>query len=99
MFIWYVRIPYMNSALFVHDAIFPHCSLVHVASHSCSRDETRKTEGVNSQGNQHNRDLQNSEEKGGTISKTVTYYLTACFMTLPPTGSRSSISVQSDYSL
>ena len=27
MFIWYVRIPYMNSALFVRDAIFPHsCS-------------------------------------------------------------------------
>ena len=27
MFIWYMRIPYMNSALFVRDAIFPHsCS-------------------------------------------------------------------------
>ena len=24
MFIWYVRIPYMYSALFVRDAIFPH---------------------------------------------------------------------------
>ena len=24
MFIWYVRIPYMNSTLFVRDAIFPH---------------------------------------------------------------------------
>ena len=28
MFVWYVRIPYMHSALFVRDAIFPH--LVHV---------------------------------------------------------------------
>ena len=24
MFIWYVRIPYMNSTLFVRDAIFPY---------------------------------------------------------------------------
>ena len=29
-------------------------------------------------GNQRNRDLKNSEEKGDTISKTVTDYLTAC---------------------
>ena len=28
MFVWYVRIPYMHSALFVRDAIFPH--LIHV---------------------------------------------------------------------
>ena len=69
-----MRIPYIHSALFVRDAIFPHCTLVHVASHSCSRDETRKTEWLNSQGNQRNRDLKNSEEKGGTISKTVTDY-------------------------
>ena len=41
-------------------------------SHSYSRDETRKTEQLNSQGNQHNRDLKNGEEKGGTISKKVT---------------------------
>ena len=26
MYIWYVRIPYMHSALFVRDAIFPHVS-------------------------------------------------------------------------
>ena len=83
----------------MHDVIFPHCTLDHVASHSCSRDETRKTELLNSQGNQRNRDLKNSEEKGGTISKTVTDYLTACFVTLPTTGSRPSINVQSDYSL
>jgi len=24
VFIWYMRIPYMHSALFVRDAIFPH---------------------------------------------------------------------------
>ena len=56
-------------ALFVRDAIFPQCTLVHVASHSCSRDKTRKTEWLNSQGNQRNRDLKNGEEKGGTISR------------------------------
>ena len=27
IYIWYVRIPYMRSALFVRDAIFPHCIL------------------------------------------------------------------------
>ena len=91
-----MRIPYIHSALFVHGAIFPHCTLVHVTSHSCSRDETRKTEWLNSQGNQRNRDLKNGEEKGGTISKTMTDYLTACFVTLP-TASWPSISVQSDY--
>ena len=26
IYIWYVRIPYMHSALFVRDAIFPHVS-------------------------------------------------------------------------
>ena len=40
--------------------------------------------------------LKNGEEKGGTISETVTDYLTAWFVTLPPTGSRPSINVQSD---
>ena len=50
MCIRYVHISYMNFALFVCDAIFPHWTLVHVASHSCSRDETRKTERLNSQG-------------------------------------------------
>ena len=44
LYIWYVRIPYIRSALFVRDVIFPRCTLDHVASHSCSRDETRKTE-------------------------------------------------------
>ena len=97
MYIWYVHIPYIHSALFVCDAIFPHCTLVHLASHSCSRDNTRKTEWLNSQGNQCNRDLKNGEEKEGTISKTVTDYLTACFVTVLPTGSRPS--VQSGYSL
>ena len=49
--------PCIHSALFVRDTIFPHCTLVHVASHSCSRDKTSKTERLNSQGNQCNRDL------------------------------------------
>ena len=52
-----VRSIYIRSALFVRDAIFPHWTLVHVASRSCSRDETRKTEWLDSQGNQRNRDL------------------------------------------
>ena len=69
IYTWYVRIPYIHSALFVRDAIFPQCALVHVASHSYSRDKTRKTEWLNSQGNQRNRDLKNGEEKGGTISR------------------------------
>ena len=80
----------------MHDAIFPHCTLVHVASHSRSRYEIRMAE---QSGNQCNRDLKNAEEKGGTISKTVTDYLTVCFVTLLPTWNRPSISLQSDYSL
>ena len=90
MFVWYVRIPYI---LFVRDAIFPHCTLIHVASHSCSRDEIRMAE---QSGNQRNRDLKNGEEKGGRISKTVTDYLTACSVTLPPTWSRPSIIMSTD---
>ena len=88
--------PSIDSALFVRDAIFPHCTSVHV--HSCSRDETRKTEWLNSQGNQRNRDLKNGEEKGGTISKAVTDHLTVCFVTLPPTGSRPSIIMSTERS-
>ena len=83
-------LPYLFTMQYFH---------IHVASRSCSKDETRKTERLNSQGNQRNTDLKNGEEKGGTISKTVTEYLTVCFVTLPPTGSRPSISVQSGYSL
>ena len=67
-----MHIPYIRSALFVHNAIFPHCTLVHAASQSCSRDKTRKTERLDSQGNQRNRDLKNGDEKGGMISKMVT---------------------------
>ena len=32
IYIWYVRIPYIHPALFVRDAIFPHCILVHVTT-------------------------------------------------------------------
>ena len=69
-------------------------TLVHVAGHSRSRYEIRMAE---QSGNQRNRDLKNAEGKGGRISKTVTDYLTACFVTLPPTWSWPSISLQSDY--
>ena len=43
IYIWYVRIPYMHSALFVHDAIFPHWILGSCIT-ACSRDKTRKAE-------------------------------------------------------
>ena len=42
-YVWYVRIPYMHSALFVRDAIFPHCTLGSCNT-ACSRDRTRKAE-------------------------------------------------------
>ena len=32
IYVSYVRIPYIHSALFVHNAIFPHCMLVHVTT-------------------------------------------------------------------
>ena len=32
MYVWYVRIPYMHSALFVRDAIFSH--VIHVERYS-----------------------------------------------------------------
>ena len=74
IYIWYVRIPYMHSALFVRDAIFPHCILGSCIT-ACSRDKTRKasrTERLNS-GNQRNRDLKKAR-KGGTTSKTEADY-------------------------
>ena len=94
LFVWYVCILYMYSALFVRDA---HCTLGHVVPTLAQ--ETRLAEWLNSQGNQHKRDLKNGEEKGGTISKTVTDYLTTCYVTLPPAESWPSISVHSNYSL
>ena len=61
IYIYTVReYPYIHS-VFVRDAIFPHCTLVHiarhVASHPCSSEKTSKTERLNPQGNQRNRDL------------------------------------------
>ena len=68
MYIWYMRIPYVHSALFVRDAISRHCTLVHVASHSRSRDKTSKTERLNSHAGEPTQlGLENSEEMGGTI--------------------------------
>ena len=43
IYIWYVRIPYMHSALFVRDAIFLHYILGSCIT-ACSRDKTRKAE-------------------------------------------------------
>ena len=37
MYIWYVHILYIHPALFVHDAIFPHCTLVYVSLVPSSR--------------------------------------------------------------
>ena len=66
-----MRIPYMHSALFVHDAIFPHCILDSCIT-ACSRDKTRKA----NSGNQRNRDLKTVRKggKGGTTSETETDY-------------------------
>ena len=49
IYIWYVRIPYMHSALFVRDAIFLHCTLNHCL---LKRKEHRKAErvGINATG-------------------------------------------------
>ena len=43
IYIWYVRIPYMHSALFVRDTMFPQCILGSCIT-ACSRDKTRKAE-------------------------------------------------------
>ena len=45
----YMRISYKHSALFVRDAIFPHCTLVYVATlPRGARAKTSKTERLNS---------------------------------------------------
>ena len=54
IYIWYVRIPYMHSALFVRDAIFLHCILGSCITILLTQ-ETR-LERLNSE-NQRNRDL------------------------------------------
>ena len=40
LFAWYVRIPYMHSALFVRNAIFPH--VIHVERSSYMSKDTAK---------------------------------------------------------
>ena len=59
-----MRIPYMDSALFVQGAVYFH--IAH--SHPCLRDKTSRTERLN-RGNHHNRDLKEAR-KGGATSKT-----------------------------
>ena len=69
IYIWYVRIPYMHSALFVRDAIFPHCTLGSCNT-ACSRD---RLERLNS-GNQRNRDLKTARKGRHYYSETETDY-------------------------
>ena len=59
LYVWYVRIPYIHSALFVCDAIFPHCT--HVAT------QTSSTERLNS-GQQ---GLENSEEREAGLARRI----------------------------
>ena len=56
IYIWYVRIPYMHSALFVRDTIFPHCTLNHCL---LKRQDYRKAE----QWESTQQGLENGEER------------------------------------
>ena len=66
-YVWYVRIPYMHSALFVRDAIFPHCTLgsCNTAKSACSRDRTRKAE----QWESTQQGFENSEERAALLAR------------------------------
>ena len=64
IYIWYVRIPYMHSALFVRDAIFPHCILGSCIT-ACSRDKTRKAE----QWESTQQGLENGEEREALLAR------------------------------
>ena len=63
-YVWYVRIPYMRSALFVRDAIFPHCTLGSCNT-ACSRDRTRKAE----QWESTQQGFENSEERAALLAR------------------------------
>ena len=63
-YVWYVRIPYMHSALFVRDAIFPHCTLGSCNT-ACSRDRTRTAE----QWESTQQGFENSEERAALLAR------------------------------
>ena len=62
IYIWYVRIPYMHSALFVRDAIFPHCTLNHCL---LKRQDYRKVE----QWESTQQGLENGEEREALLAR------------------------------
>ena len=62
IYIWYVRIPYMHSALFVRDAIFPHCTLSHCL---LKRQNYRKAE----QWESTQQGLENGEEREALLAR------------------------------
>ena len=62
IYIWYVRIPYMHSALFVRDAIFPHCTLNHCL---LKRQDYRKAE----QWESTQQGLENGEEREALLAR------------------------------
>ena len=66
IYIWYIRILYMHAALFVRDAILPHCTLNHCL---LKRQDYRKAE----QWESTQQGLENGED-GGTTSETETDY-------------------------
>ena len=82
IYIWYVRMPYMHSALFVRDAIFPHCILGSCIT-ACSRDKTRKAE----QWESTQQGFENGEEREALLVRPRLIIDGACFVTLPPAGS------------
>ena len=62
IYIWYVRIPYMHSALFVCDAIFLHCTLNHCL---LKRQGYRKAE----QWESTQQGLENGEEREALLAR------------------------------
>ena len=61
IYIWYVRIPYMHSALFVRDAIFPHC----IKRRLLKRQDYRKAE----QWESTQQGLENGEEREALLAR------------------------------
>ena len=72
----------MHSALFVRDAIFPHCILGSCIT-ACSRDKTRKAE----QWESTQQGFENGEEREALLARPRLIIDGRCFVTLPPAGS------------
>ena len=62
IYIWYVHIPYIHSAIFVRDAIFPHCTLNHCL---LERQDYRKAE----QWESTQQGLENGEEREALLAR------------------------------